>query len=582
MDWFVRSDEEIPEGLDVEDQLRQFFVATTPTLLTGLAIVFVVAAVLDLLLFEPAVARLLVVLLLVSAGGFAGLRWLIGDEIVDPDWARPLAALIGIAGVGNAALPVLITGDPLQGVWLTLLVVGIGMLLLPSWVLAGIYGASIGFWVMTMLIVPGTLSDAWFLMLHGILMAILVGTTAHVVRRRELTHVAVLRFRDEERTKRLEQEIEDRRSVEADLRRSQRRMRTILQNLPVILFTVDADERVTYVGGQGLEQVPVTREALVGEQLSDLAESLPVDMQVAIENTRRALAGESVVSETDYEGRVYEARYEPLAGDEIVALVLDVTERREAQLREMELERLKDVNRFKTDLLNSVSHELKTPLTPIRMQIHRLRRQRLGPINEEQDGALDVIDRNMRRLGRLVDDVLQVARGEHATQQLKIEPVDVPEVVDEMVDAFEIQAAEKSIDLQVGQIPEVTLPADRDRLVQILSNLVSNAVKYTPEGGEVSIEVDATEETVSFVVSDTGIGMTDEQMERIFDPFSRLHDAGSGEGTGLGLYITRQMVEAHDGEISVESPGSDKGTTFTVRLPRGPDVRDREAPGSSR
>lgn len=582
MDWLVRVMDEAPEGMDLDEVLEGFFVQTAPTLMTGLAIVFVVAAIVDVLLFPSEVALILVPVLLVNAAVLGGIRiWIEGRELASAA-AQPLAALFGISGVVNASLPALFTGDPLQGVWVVLLVVAAGMLVLPPWILVGVYGGAIGVWTLVVWVNPP--APAWWLMLHAILISLLVGATTHTVRYRELANIAILRHLDQRRAERLEKEVADRKAMEADLRRSRRRLQTILRNLPVILFTVDAEERVTFVGGQGLDDLPVTSEDLVGEKLADLAEWLPMDLQAAIEHSRRALAGESVVAENRVDDRIYEGRYEPLAGDEIVAVVIDVTEQRRAQEREMEMERLAEVNRFKTHLLNSVSHELKTPLTPIRMQLHRLRGGRLGPVTEEQDRSLEMVDRNIRRLGRLVDEVLQVARGEREAASLEIEPVEIPAVVGEMVDAFAIQADEKGVDLQVGEVPETTVPADRDRLVQVLSNLVSNAISYTPGGGEVRLSAEVEEELVRFEVSDTGFGIDAGQMDQIFEPFTRLHDEDSATGTGLGLYICRELVDAHGGRIEVESPGRGEGSTFTVALPR--EVNDqtsrREDPGPSR
>lgn len=262
MDWLVRVMDEVPEDLDLDEALDAFFVATAPTLMTGLTIVFVVAAIVDLLLFPPEVAIVLIPVLLITAGILGALRAAIGDRKRGPDAAEPLAALFGIAGVVNAALPALLTGDPIQGIWLMLLLIAGGVLVLPAWILVGVYAGAIGTWSLAIYVNPP--APTWWLMLHGILISLLVGATAHVVRTRELANIAILRHLDRKRADRLEQEIEDRRAVEADLRRSRRRIRTILQNLPVILFTVDADERVTYVGGHGLEQLPVSRSTSPG------------------------------------------------------------------------------------------------------------------------------------------------------------------------------------------------------------------------------------------------------------------------------------------------------------------------------
>jgi len=265
-----------------------------------------------------------------------------------------------------------------------------------------------------------------------------------------------------------------------------------------------------------------------------------------------------------------------------VTAVRDVTERRKmeeadrlAMERQMEITRLQEVDRIKTRILNTASHELNTPLTPLKLQLHLLASTNLGPLTERQERAVQVLQRNVDRLGELVQDVLDVARLQGGGFRIQPRPLDMAEVVAEAVDAFGEAARTQGIELRAQVEGPLPVTADRNRLVQVLFNLVGNALKFTPAGGR--IEVRATREggRVRVEVADTGLGLSDDQIRRLFQPFSQVHDpaAVDAPGTGLGLYICKGIVEGHGGEIHATSPGPGHGTLLTFRVPQTPPAR---------
>lgn len=259
----------------------------------------------------------------------------------------------------------------------------------------------------------------------------------------------------------------------------------------------------------------------------------------------------------------------------------DVTERRRAaearraaEEKEREVERLRAVDRFKTQFIHTLSHELNTPLTPIQTEIYLLREQ-LGPLNDRQKEAVDMLGRNVDRLARLVHDVLDLARLQGGTLRVEPEPSDVATVVREASASFAAVARDRGIAFDVTVDGDLPVLADPQRVSQVLFNLIGNALKFTPTGGRV--QVDARREGAVAVVRvrDTGVGFTPEERERLFQPFGQLERHGEVPevGTGLGLYISRGFLEAQGGAIWAESPGPGRGAVFGFSLPlRPPDT----------
>jgi signal transduction histidine kinase/DNA-binding response OmpR family regulator len=234
--------------------------------------------------------------------------------------------------------------------------------------------------------------------------------------------------------------------------------------------------------------------------------------------------------------------------------------------------------RLKDEFLTSVSHELRTPLNAILGQSEALREQVYGLLNEKQLDSLQSIEESGQHLLSLINDILDVAKIEAGKFKLEIGPVSVESVCRASLRLIQRQAYQKQIKVNSTFDSAVTmLQTDERRLKQILLNLLSNAVKFTPSGGAIGLNVvgDVEQEAVRFTVWDTGIGIAQEDMGRLFDPCVQLDSGLSRQytGTGLGLALVYRMVELHGGSVSVESEVG-KGSRFTVSLPwhRPPEV----------
>lgn len=242
------------------------------------------------------------------------------------------------------------------------------------------------------------------------------------------------------------------------------------------------------------------------------------------------------------------------------------------RMQRMELERLQEMDRFKTDFINMAAHELNTPMTPLLLQVRLLRMKQAGQAIEADNGRIvDVLDRNLKRLSRLVQDMLDVARLQGGRLHLDVKPTDLRPLLAEVADTFSQEAVERGVALTVEAPPTLPAAADDARVAQVLHNLVSNAIKFTPAGGQVTVAGNVQDDHVLISVTDTGVGLSPDQAQQLFQPFSRVHrDEHKAPGTGLGLYISRGLVEWHGGTLAVESAGPGAGSRFTVRLPVRP------------
>ncbi len=249
-----------------------------------------------------------------------------------------------------------------------------------------------------------------------------------------------------------------------------------------------------------------------------------------------------------------------------------------------ELERanqeLRKIDEMKSEFVSIASHELRTPLAAIKNAVQLMLQGKTGEINENQTKFLSMAERNINRLTNILNSLLDLSRMESGKINLKFEEVDLKNSIDFILSSLKPQADGKSIRLRMETPGDLPLAyADREKLEQILTNLLGNAIKFTPEGGEISISAkpfQEEEDTVAISVRDSGIGIPKDQLGRIFEKFHQVEDSlrRSTTGTGLGLAITKGLVEAHHGKIWVESEiGRGATFVFTLRTSKG-ETRD--------
>ncbi len=324
-------------------------------------------------------------------------------------------------------------------------------------------------------------------------------------------------------------------------------LRAVLESVPEGLVLVEASGRVALAN-------PAAR-AILGREPA--AEHLPVD---------RALSGETFTDvevrvAVDGRERVLRAAGAPIfdEGGGIAGAAVafdDITER-------------KALEQLKAEFLARASHELRTPLTSALGTIRLLKRAIDGELPESPDALLAIANRNLRAMANLIDDLLDASKLESGRITLAREDLEIGPVVSASLEVVGAQARDKGVALRVAVPPELRLRADRLKLEQVLVNLLANAVKFTPAGGEIAVEAGTEAGSAVIRVRDTGEGIPREHLEAIFEPFFQAGGRGGRRprGTGLGLAICRQIVTLHGGTITAESDGPGRGSTFIVRLP---------------
>jgi PAS domain S-box-containing protein len=345
----------------------------------------------------------------------------------------------------------------------------------------------------------------------------------------------------------------------------------ILSSTPDLVYVFDLDYRFIYANDVLLTMWGRTAEEALGKTCLELGyEPWHAEMHAReidqVRDTKQPIRGE-VPFEGAFGRRMYEYIFVPVIGSDgrvqaVAGTTRDVTERKEAEVA------LRDENIRKDEFLAMLAHELRNPLAPIAAASTLLR---VRPLDDQRLMHIsDVVGRQVRHMTGLVDDLLDVSRVTRGHIALTLEPVDLRTVVAEAAEQVGplMTARHHLLTINGTQMP-MMVNGDHKRLVQVISNLLNNAAKYTPDGGTVAVELLHGASAHVLSVRDSGIGMTQELVAHAFDLFvqgQRTADRSQG-GLGIGLALVRKLVELHSGHITARSDGTGHGSTFTVALP---------------
>ena len=256
-----------------------------------------------------------------------------------------------------------------------------------------------------------------------------------------------------------------------------------------------------------------------------------------------------------------------------------LVEKLEAKVRELTsaAERMKRADEFKTEFMGAISHELSTPLTPLAGYLKILQSEKLGPLNERQKKVVDSMLQSAERLSRTIDNLADFAVLESGTFRARVEEVKLLPMAEHLVDEAQLTVAKpKRVHITLAKpAAELTLAGDRARLLQAVGNVVENAVRASPHGGEVLLEIALAGDRVVIATYDQGQGIPPPDQERIFEPFYQQKGVQQLAATGLGLPVARRIIEAHGGRLRVESPPKSQpeserpfsGAKFIIELP---------------
>jgi PAS domain S-box-containing protein len=356
---------------------------------------------------------------------------------------------------------------------------------------------------------------------------------------------------------------------------------SMIENIPNMIFVKEAgDLRFIRFNLAGEELLGFSRHELMGKNDFDFFPTDQAELFIAAD--RETLRNRHLVDipqetiQTKNKGtRILHTKKIPILGATgeptfLLGISEDITEARKTHeaLHQAQVE-AERANMAKSQFLANMSHELRTPLNAILGFSELLRDDATNRFDEAtRRRFLDQIHTGGQHLLELINDILDLSKVEAGQMELQLQPVVLGKLVDEVRATVEPLAQRKAIALNIEQSSEIRLIADAAKVKQMLLNLVSNAIKFTPSGGQIDIRSRQVELWVEIAVSDNGIGIADQDLSRLFTEFQQL-DAGPGrrqEGTGLGLALTRRFAELHGGQVSVES-SLGNGSTFTLRLP---------------
>jgi two-component system CheB/CheR fusion protein len=367
-----------------------------------------------------------------------------------------------------------------------------------------------------------------------------------------------------------ERDITDRKRFEQVLRESEARFRDLSDSVPALVWMLDARHQMQFVNRSFVEFTGRPADTLVGEGWLLLVH--PSDVAGYRRQYREALAHESRV-ETDLRVRRADGEYRwlhlvgvPRYGQDgefvgYVGLTIDVHERRLAE------QSLSEADHRKDEFLAMLAHELRNPLAPIRTAVELINRR--SSSDQHLTWAAAVIDRQTHQLTRLIDDLLDVARISSGKVSLERHSLDINTVIERAVETSRPLIDARRQQLTVSVEPSLWVDGDLLRLSQVIANLLSNASKFTPEGGRIDVRAAREGGEVAISVADNGAGIAEDMIDRVFDLFTQAHstlDRSQG-GLGLGLSLVQRLVLLHGGHVEARSAGPGQGSTFVVRLP---------------
>ncbi len=381
-------------------------------------------------------------------------------------------------------------------------------------------------------------------------------------------------------------DITEKKRLEQELVESEVKYRDLFEKADDPMYTLDTGGYFQAINNAGLEALRCTKEDVIGSHISRWL--TPESLRVSMELLQKQISGENQLEQPptleiickNGDHRLAEIRTRIIReGDRITGvhgIARDVTEKRrlEQKIREYHetlkksCEDLIEADRIKTEFISNITHELLTPLTSIRGFTELLYDETTGKINDEQKKSLQIILRNSDRLIHLIKDLLDVSHLEKNKFGMRFGLISIGDVISKCTQDIQPQAKYKEITIiqDISMLPRIW--GDEGRLTQVITNLLANAIKFTPQKGTITVTAKENQNEVKISITDTGIGIPHDQLSRIFERFYQIDGSNSRKygGAGLGLSICKSIVESHYGSIWAESNGN--GSTFHIVLPK--------------
>lgn len=372
------------------------------------------------------------------------------------------------------------------------------------------------------------------------------------------------------------EDISERRKAEQKLRESEEKFRRVFQAIPDTYFLVSCDGTVLDYKGKNMEFYL----SLANFRGKNIFNIFPKEIETRSANAiKKTIRTQNPCNfefslQNEELRRYFEARYLYFSEDRVAIFIREITERKNAELLiEEEFKRLKELEQIRKDLITRFSHELKTPLIPLIGGAELLSTAYKDQLGVEAQEIIELINKGAIRLRELVDKLLELSQIEYNKMILKKEHVNMKKLILDCSESMRFLIEKRQLNLILYLSDDISLTIDKKRMEEVIANLFSNAIKNTPPNGTITIKLERKGDRALIIVEDTGVGLTRKEEEVLFTRFGKIERDCKGlefldiQGSGLGLFLTKNIVELHGGEIWAESPGRNKGSTFTIKLP---------------
>jgi PAS domain S-box-containing protein len=384
-------------------------------------------------------------------------------------------------------------------------------------------------------------------------------------------------------------DITQRKITQHKLQESEKRYRNLFETSPYGIGLINSQGRIIDCNPTLEQLTGFKREEIVNKHFKKVPIIQKRDIPLLLSLFKKMIKGTHVhridiqlrkkdggLIWTNLQGSIIKFEKEPY----LQVIVHDISKRKEVELLiSQELTKLKQLDKTRKNLIMRISHELKTPIMLINGGIEYINEQGELKLNEDSEEILKSIERASTRLRKLTENLIDSTRIDYDKLILKKNPADIVRIIEEVIQDLDYLIKERDLTL-IKKLPETTpLMIDQLRMHQVLTNLVLNAIKNTPPNGKLILTLRKEEDRIEFIIEDTGIGFTDKEKEQLFTRFGKIErndedfDFIDIQGSGLGLFISKAIVELHGGKIWAESEGRKKGSKFIFQLPKN-EIRD--------
>jgi PAS domain S-box-containing protein len=362
-------------------------------------------------------------------------------------------------------------------------------------------------------------------------------------------------------------------------------LKAIFASMEQGIVFIDDQNRIAYFNPAAEKLRNMKIDQVLGQSILDChpQKAHPKVLQIIEDIKSGKMKGHQRMNIQMVEGKYYDNTYSAVWDSDnrylgVIVVTQEVTQRKQAEddlketLKKLEIanEELKRIDQMKDDFLSNVSHELKTPMISVMGYIGMILKEKVGSLNEKQRKFLEISYKNLIKLGRNIDDLLDLAELGIQKKSWVFEPIDIVKTIEFSCSTVEPLAREHQIQIEAQLPPEpVKISGIEDKLYQLFDNLLTNAIKYNRQGGKICVSLDQDSEFVFTRIADTGVGISYQSLRDVFTRHfqEKTKPLGNAKGLGIGLSLVQEIVKLHQGEIQIESELG-KGTTFTVRFPK--------------